>query len=172
MKNYYTCQNKKLVRRKTYSFYLSKSLWCLGRFKSAQFLYLLLICYNMLFWLKYIKMFYSDINRFSSNSGRSSYTTPKLDKLYFLKCYLQSMNFLYAIILKFIDISFNLIRSFTHAWFWNTTHRSFGKYTFSISLYNIKEIISIIIISNLIRKLLKYWEAIKLPGANRSFLKF
>lgn len=111
MKNYYTCQNKKLVRRKTYSFYLSKSLWCLGRFKSAQFLYLLLICCNMLFWLKYIKMFYSDINRFSSNSGRSSYTTPKLDKLYFLKCYLQSMNFLYAIILKFIDISFNLIRS-------------------------------------------------------------
>ena len=57
-----------------------------------------------------------------------------------------SMNFSYFVTLKSISLFYTLNTSFTHAWFYNIIHWSFGKYWFTklfrsskcwhISLYN------------------------------------
>ena len=81
--------------------------------------------------------------------------------------------------LKFIGLAFIINELFSCAWFCNTINRLFGKRWFTllcrsfkcwhISLCNIK--VTLVNITNFIKKAFKYWEAVKLTVLAISFPK-
>lgn len=100
---------------------------------------------------------------------------------YYKSIWVIAINILYFVTLKYIG---HLVvwMDFTHTWLCNIMHQSPGKYWFSGScrsskclihfiIQYINKNISLNISTNFIRKVYKYWEAVKLTVADTCFPK-